>query len=196
MDTSSPADRHDGRPRPRGRPADRKGLLRRLVMALRNRILSLQILFFRRVLGMDLDPQCRVSIRARLDFTNPRGVHVGAGSYIAFGAVVLSHDMTRLLHTDTYIGRNCFIGANAIIMPGVRIGDECIIGSGAVVTRDVPGHSMVAGNPAQVIRSGIRTTTWGILLERREEVLAEQEKTRQQQHPAPRHQPEPQDKSG
>ena len=98
-------------------------------------------------------------------------------TYIAFDAVILAHDLTRLLHTDTYIGRNCFIGARSIIMPGIHIGDECIVGSGSVVTKDVPSHSIVGGNPARIIRSGIRTREWGILADAFEEA-ASIEKTR------------------
>jgi exopolysaccharide acyltransferase PssR len=56
---------------------------------------------------------------------------------------------------DTYIGENCFIGINAMILPGVRIGDQVIVGAGAVVTKDVPANSVVAGNPAKVIKTGI-----------------------------------------
>lgn len=121
---------------------------------------------------MDLHPDVRISLKANLDRTNPRGVHVDEGTYIAFGAVILAHDMSRLLHTDTYIGRNCFIGAHSIIMPGVRIGNECIVGSGSVVTKDVPPRSVVVGNPAKVVRSGIRTIQWGILKDAHEEAMA------------------------
>jgi acetyltransferase-like isoleucine patch superfamily enzyme len=123
----------------------------------------------RRIAKMDLAPNVKISLRAILDFTNPRGVHVGEGTYIAFHATILAHDMSRLLHTDTYIGKNCFIGAQSIIMPGVRVGDECIVAAGAVVTKDVPSHSIVAGNPAQIVRSGIRTLPWGILADAYEE---------------------------
>jgi acetyltransferase-like isoleucine patch superfamily enzyme len=45
------------------------------------------------------------------------------------------------------------IGANASIMPGVRIGTHCIVAAGAVVTKDVPPHSLVAGVPAKIIKS-------------------------------------------
>ena len=134
-------------------------------MSLRNTIISLQIWFLRRMLGMDIGKDVRISLRARLDFTNPRGIHIGDGTYVAFDSVIFAHDMSRLLHTHTYVGRNCFIGAQAIVMPGVRVGDQCIVGSGAVVTRDVPSGSIVAGNPAKIIRSGIRTVRWGILAE-------------------------------
>lgn len=49
------------------------------------------------------------------------------------------------------IGNNCFIGADAKLMPGVIIEDNCIVGAGAVVTKSVPKGSIVAGNPAVYI---------------------------------------------
>ena len=49
------------------------------------------------------------------------------------------------------IGANVWIGGNAIILPGVTIGDDAIIGVGSVVTRDVPAGATVAGNPARVM---------------------------------------------
>ena len=152
-----------------------RGVRRRMFLAVRDIVVRIQLWLYRRVLGMDIGKDVRVSLRAKLDFTNPRGVHIGDGTYVAFGSVIFAHDMSRLLHTDTYIGRNCFVGAQAIIMPGVRVGDECIVGSGAVVTRDVPSGSMVVGNPAKIIRSGIRTIRWGILADEHAAVLREQE---------------------
>ena len=52
---------------------------------------------------------------------------------------------------DIFIGRGCFIGANASILGGLTIGDNVIIGAGAVVTSDVPSGVFVAGVPAKVI---------------------------------------------
>ena len=49
------------------------------------------------------------------------------------------------------IGEGTWVGARALIMPGVTIGPGCVIGAGAIVTRSVPANSMVAGNPARVI---------------------------------------------
>ena len=46
----------------------------------------------------------------------------------------------------------------------VHIGDECIVGAGAVVIKDVPAHSIVAGNPARIVRSNIRMTDRGVLI--------------------------------
>jgi acetyltransferase-like isoleucine patch superfamily enzyme len=156
----------------------RRGLIRRAALMLRERLIDTRIWYLRTVFGMDIHPSARISLKANLDKTNPRGVHVAEGSYVAFNAVILAHDMSRLLHTDTYIGRNCFIGAHAIIMPGVRVGNQCIVGSGAVVTRDVPPQSIVVGNPAKVVRSGIRTIAWGILEDAHNEAKAAELKAR------------------
>lgn len=48
---------------------------------------------------------------------------------------------------------NCFIGMNAIILPGVTIGKNCVIGAGSIVTKDIPANSVAVGNPARVISS-------------------------------------------
>lgn len=51
------------------------------------------------------------------------------------------------------IGSNVWIGANAIILPGIKIGDYAVVGAGAVVTKHVPDFCVVGGNPAKFIRS-------------------------------------------
>jgi maltose O-acetyltransferase len=50
------------------------------------------------------------------------------------------------------IGRDCWIGGGAIVLPGVKIGNQTVIGAGSVVTRDVPGGVVAAGNPCRVLR--------------------------------------------
>lgn len=50
------------------------------------------------------------------------------------------------------IGNNVWIGGNAVICPGVHIGDNAVIGAGSVVTRNIPAWSVAAGNPCRVIR--------------------------------------------
>lgn len=50
------------------------------------------------------------------------------------------------------IGDNVWIGGNACILPGVTIGDNAVIGAGSVVTRDIPGNVIAAGNPCRIIR--------------------------------------------
>ena len=53
---------------------------------------------------------------------------------------------------NVIIGRDAYIGANAIILPGITIGDGAIIGAGAVVTKDAPPYKILVGIPARVIK--------------------------------------------
>lgn len=122
-----------------------------------------------RIYKMDIHPTARISWGTVLDRMHPRGIHIGEESYIASGTLVLSHDFCRRLKTDTVIGRRCFIGAHAVIMPGIKIGDSSIVGAGSVVTRDVPPGCIVAGNPARILREGIKTVKYGQLAEAAEE---------------------------
>jgi acetyltransferase-like isoleucine patch superfamily enzyme len=127
-------------------------------------LLRLQMFYYTRIWGMDIHPDTRISLKANLDRTFPAGIHIGKGTVVTFDVVILAHDYTRGMHLHTHIGNHCFIGARSVIMPGVTIGDECIIGAGSVVTKDVPSHSIVAGNPARVLKEGIRTTYYGKLI--------------------------------
>ena len=51
-----------------------------------------------------------------------------------------------------HIGRNCWLGAGVIVMPGVTIGDNTVIGAGSIVTKDVPSGVVAVGNPCRVLR--------------------------------------------
>ena len=120
-------------------------------------------LYFTKIWGMDIHPSVNFSLSAHFDRTNPSGVHVGEQSYIALGATLLAHDTTRRMYKDVRVGRWCFIGARSLILPGVDIGDGSIVAAGAVVTKSVPPGSMVAGNPARIIRSDIKVGPFGRL---------------------------------
>lgn len=50
------------------------------------------------------------------------------------------------------IGKNCWLGAGVIVMPGVTIGDNTVIGAGSIVTRDIPANVVAVGNPCRVLR--------------------------------------------
>lgn len=98
-----------------------------------------------------------------LDKVFPEGIHIGANTLVASHSLILCHEHVKRdpanprmpWVTHTYIGRNCFIGVRATILPGVRIGDEVVVGAGTVVTKDVPSHSVVVGNPGRIVKTGI-----------------------------------------
>ena len=137
-------------------------LATRMRDALREAVLELRRQYFVRVWKMDIGEGTAISTSAKLDKTNPQGIHIGKYSVVTFGAAILTHDYVNVLNRDVRIGDNCFIGAHAIILPGVTIGDGCIVAAAAVVARDVPSGSLVAGNPARVVEHNIKTTHYGI----------------------------------
>jgi acetyltransferase-like isoleucine patch superfamily enzyme len=129
--------------------------------AARDVLQALRRQYFIHVWHMQIGEGSVVSFSARLDKTNPRGIHIGKYSAVSFGAVILAHDYVNRRHKDVFIGDCCFIGANVIVFPGVRIGDNCIISAASVVARDVPAGSLVAGNPARVLEANVTTTRYG-----------------------------------
>lgn len=120
-------------------------------------------------MGYDITYSTIIEGTVKLDKLYPQGIHIGANTLVAGGAVILSHDHCKRVGNnqpylvDTHIGKNCFIAVNAIILPGVKIGDEVIVGSGSVVTKDVPSNCIVAGNPAKIIRTGIKMNDFAAL---------------------------------
>lgn len=106
-----------------------------------------------------------IRITGLVDFgSEPYLLHFGDRVTITDGVKFLTHDggialfrpdfrkVDPVLHLPIQVGNNVFIGANAIIMPGVTIGNDVVVGAGAVVTRDVPDGSVVGGCPARLIK--------------------------------------------
>ena len=91
-----------------------------------------------------------VKIHARAQVNIGAGVIVGPNVIIASGG----HDILNLKPkcSPICIGKGVFIGARAIILEGVKIGDYAIIGAGSVVTKDIPSNTVYAGAPAKFIR--------------------------------------------
>jgi len=84
-------------------------------------------------------------------------VHIGAGCKIAYDAIITDTDEHHVpgqvaMTSPVFIGDGAWIGARSIVLKGVHIGDQAIVGAGSVVTRDVPARSIVAGQPAELIR--------------------------------------------
>lgn len=89
------------------------------------------------------------------------GITIGDNCFIGpnLGAYTASHPLlpeernTGLEKAlPIVIGRDCWLGANVTIMPGVTIGEGCVIGACSLVTKDIPAHSLAMGSPARVVR--------------------------------------------
>jgi len=113
-----------------------------------------------RMMGVKIEGQVWISLKAHLDTTVRDRITMKNGCVITDGAIILAHDRAswrlRPLRVDDGSGfvvleEGVFVGVNAIILRNVTIGRNSIIGAGAVVTKDVPPNSIVAGNPAKVI---------------------------------------------
>ena len=94
-------------------------------------------------------------------------IEIGENSTLAYGVTVLTsanpngpkNELAKLYPAMTapvIIGANCWIGANATLLPGVTIGDFSIVAAGSVVTKSVPSGVLVAGNPAAIKKRLIR----------------------------------------
>lgn len=87
-------------------------------------------------------------------------ITIGKGTWIAnnVGIVTSNHKIDNLEDhekgKDVNIGMDCWIGMNAVILPGVQLGNHTIVGAGSIVTESFPkGHSVLAGNPAKIVRT-------------------------------------------
>ena len=65
----------------------------------------------------------------------------------------LVDDKSKIGTAPVEIGRNCFIGCNALILKGSKLGDNCVVGAGSVVTGIFGDNCVIAGNPARLIRT-------------------------------------------
>ena len=103
------------------------------------------------------------NIYANFNLTMVDDGHIYVGDYTMFapGVIVATagHPILPELRETVYqynmpvhIGKNCWIGAGAIILPGVTIGDQVVVGAGSVVTKDLPSNVVAVGNPCQVVR--------------------------------------------
>lgn len=103
------------------------------------------------------------NVYANFNLTLVDDTHIYVGDCTMFGPNVTvataGHPILPELREQAYqynapvhIGRNCWIGAGAIIVPGVTIGDNTVIGAGSVVTKDIPPNVVAVGNPCRVLR--------------------------------------------
>lgn len=80
---------------------------------------------------------------------------IGPNTVLATAAHPLDPGLRRKglqYNLSVRIGKNCWLGAGVVVLPGVAIGDNCVIGAGSVVTRDIPPNVVAVGNPCRVLR--------------------------------------------
>lgn len=102
-------------------------------------------------------------VYANFHLTLVDDTHIYVGDNTMFGPNVTvataGHPILPELRAKAYqfnmpvhIGKNCWIGAGAVIVPGICIGDNTVIGAGSIVTKDIPANVVAVGNPCRVLR--------------------------------------------
>jgi len=103
------------------------------------------------------------NVYANFNLTLVDDTHIYIGDYTMLGPNVViataGHPILVELRPQAYqfnmpihIGKNCWLGAGVIVLPGVTIGDNTVIGAGSVVTKDIPSNVVAVGNPCKVLR--------------------------------------------
>ncbi len=103
-------------------------------------------------------------VYANFNLTLVDDTHIYVGDYTMIGPNVTlataGHPIAPELrqkglqfNMPIHIGKNCWLGAGVIVMPGVTIGDNTVIGAGSIVTRDIPADVVAVGNPCHVLRN-------------------------------------------
>lgn len=114
-----------------------------------------------RILGVKVGAHVFFGLDVNIDLLYPEQVTLMDHSVVGNGASIYVHSrgnlpLKRLLPRKVepvVVGTGALVWTNAIILPGVKVGDYSIVAAGAVVTNDVPKYSLVAGVPARVIKS-------------------------------------------
>ena len=124
------------------------------------------ILPLHRLRGVKVGKGCYIDPAAIVETAYPENITIGDDVRIAAGAIIMTHikaphflresGLVPSVLKAVILEDHCFIGVNAVVMPGVRVGTAAVVVSGAVVLADVPPYSMVAGNPAQVVKRFVK----------------------------------------
>lgn len=129
---------------------------------------GLRVLLYR-WMGVRIGQHCFIGLDTWLDDQFPELVVIEDDVTISFRVTVVVHDdAKRMDRTEAgaldgtvapvVLKRGCYLGACALLLPGVTVGEDAVVAAGAVVTRDVPAGAVVAGVPARVVKQATRRT--------------------------------------
>ena len=113
-----------------------------------------------RLMGVNVEESVYIGRECFLDPEFPELITIKKGAIISSRVIIAAHDSSRNMVSPVVIEEKAFIGAGAILLPGVTIGSGAVVGAGAVVTKDVPPGSTACGNPARPVskkRPGVIT---------------------------------------
>lgn len=105
-----------------------------------------------RAMGVSVGRNVFIGKYCIVDDSFPELITIEDEANISFGVTIVSHDASKDEVAPVLIKRGAFLGARAVILPGVTIGEKSVVGAASVVTRDVSPHTIVAGVPAKAIK--------------------------------------------
>lgn len=104
-------------------------------------------------------------IGRRVTLAALKSIKIGKNCLLSYDVSILDHDhdfrdikispvVSELTKgKDVFIGDDCFIGAHSFILKGITLGEHCIVGANSVITKSFPAYTVIAGNPAKIIKS-------------------------------------------
>lgn len=129
------------------------------------KIKSLIRLKYLKIRGIKIGDKTYISPKAYIDIHHPGKVIIGSNCFIARNAMILCHTSVtkggptgiwvkyggKMEFHDVIIGNNVLVGANVVILPGVKIGNNVIIGANCVVNKDIPSNKVIGGVPCKIL---------------------------------------------
>ncbi|WP_242685745.1 acyltransferase [Staphylococcus simiae] len=104
------------------------------------------------LLKMTIGQHTSMAYQVMIDIFYPELISIGDNTVVGYRTTILTHEalVNEFRYGPVTIGSNTLIGAHCIILPGIRIGNNVTIAAGSVVTKDVPDHAFVYGNPMYI----------------------------------------------
>lgn len=118
---------------------------------------------YRFFLKIEIGDRTAIAFLVMMDILYPEKIKIGKNSIIGYNTTVLAHEylIDEYRIGDVEIGDEVMIGANSIILPGIKIGNRAVISAGTLVNQDVPEGAFAFGNPMQIKHREYKQTERG-----------------------------------